>query len=139
MKNIIYIALIIIISLFVSSLFTSISFAEWVNVKKVFDGDTFLIDTKQKIRVLKLDTPESIKKGVPPQPCAIEASNFAKELLTGKKVKLDDKVVFDKYGRRLSSVKLDDGRDYTDVMTKAGFNKLKKKAMRPDCITKIIL
>lgn len=55
-------------------------------VERVVDGDTMklkLDKTKEVVtlRLLLVDTPESVKKGVDPQPYSIEASNFAKNTL----------------------------------------------------------
>ena len=52
-------------------------------IERVVDGDTMklkLDKTKEVVtlRLLLVDTPESVKKGVDPQPYSIEASNFAK-------------------------------------------------------------
>lgn len=56
------------------------------------------------LRLLLVDTPESVKKGVDPQPYSIEASNFTKStLLSGDTVYIeyDEGDKTDKYGRHL--------------------------------------
>ena len=56
------------------------------------------------LRLLLVDTPESVKKGVDPQPYSIEASNFAKNtLVTGDTVYIeyDEGSKTDKYDRHL--------------------------------------
>ena len=75
-------------------------------VERVVDGDTMklkLDKTKEVVtlRLLLVDTPESVKKGVDPQPYSIEASNFAKNTLkAGDTVYIEyDKT--DKYDRHL--------------------------------------
>lgn len=80
-------------------------------VEKVSDGDTLTIsynNKEQKVRLLLIDTPESVKPGVDPQPFSIEASNFVKELLPhGTKVTIEPGVEgyeFDKYNRLLAYV-----------------------------------
>ena len=78
-------------------------------VQKVVDGDTMklkLKDTGKTVttRLLLVDTPESVKKGVDPQPFSIEASNFAKETLkVGDTVYIeyDEGDKTDKYDRHL--------------------------------------
>lgn len=78
-------------------------------VERVVDGDTMKVKLEGyketvTLRLLLIDTPESVKPGVDPQPYSIDASNFAKELLQeGDTVYLEydggDKT--DKYGRHL--------------------------------------
>ncbi|MED0702616.1 MULTISPECIES: thermonuclease family protein [Aeribacillus] len=71
----------------------------------VVDGDTMKVivnNKKETIRLLLVDTPESVHPTKPVQPFAIEASNFAKEMLSDKKVELELGVrERDKYGRLL--------------------------------------
>lgn len=78
-------------------------------VERVVDGDTIklkLKETKESItlRLLLVDTPESVKKGVKPQPYSIEASNYSKEnLIAGDTVYIeyDEGNKTDKYNRHL--------------------------------------
>jgi micrococcal nuclease len=72
---------------------------------RVIDGDTMaiLIDNKKEtIRLLLVDTPETVHPDKPKQPFGAEASAFAKETLTGKDVEIEiDVSERDKYGRLL--------------------------------------
>lgn len=78
-------------------------------IERVVDGDTMKVKLKDSgeivtLRLLLIDTPESVKPGVDPQPYSIEASDFAKELLQqGDKVYIeyDDGDKTDKYDRYL--------------------------------------
>jgi len=96
-----------------------------VSVTKVTDGDTFHIkydNQDYKVRMLDIDTPESVKSSVDPQPYAAEASDFTKEILTGKKVKLVfEKDTTDQYDRLLAHVILDDGTYYNALMVQNGY------------------
>lgn len=85
------------------------------DVVRVVDGDTTIIaidgeDTR--VRFIGVDTPESVNpidesKNTPE---GKEASDFTKELLTGKTVYLEyDVQLADDYGRTLAYVYLDDG------------------------------
>lgn len=85
------------------------------DVVRVVDGDTAIIaidgeDTR--VRFIGVDTPESVNpidesKNTPE---GKEASDFTKELLTGKTVYLEyDVQLADDYGRTLAYVYLDDG------------------------------
>lgn len=83
--------------------------SEEASVERVVDGDTVKVKLKDSgeivtLRLLLIDTPESVKPGVDPQPYSMDASNFAKELLQeGDKVYLeyDDGSKTDKYDRHL--------------------------------------
>ena len=78
-------------------------------VERVVDGDTMklkLDKTKEVVtlRLLLVDTPESVKKGVDPQPYSIEASNFAKNTLVAGDtvyIEYDEGDKTDKYDRNL--------------------------------------
>ena len=78
-------------------------------VERVVDGDTMklkLDKTKEvlTLRLLLVDTPESVKKGVDPQPYSIEASNFAKNTLVAGDtvyIEYDEGDKTDKYDRHL--------------------------------------
>lgn len=105
---------------------------EYYHVKKVVDGDTFWIDDGSekgvKVRLIGVDAPESRNAGT--KEIAYfgkEASDYLTKLIGGKKVRLEyDAGHFDKYGRTLAYVYLQDGtfinaklvRDgYANVMT----------------------
>lgn len=95
------------------------------SVEKVVDGDTFHIIYKNKnykVRVLDIDTPESVKSGVEAQPYAIEASDLTKNTLTGKNVKLVfEKETKDQYDRLLAHVILEDGTYFNAMMIRNGY------------------
>jgi endonuclease YncB( thermonuclease family) len=74
-------------------------------VTRVVDGDTFVVEIngeELKVRLLGVDTPESVKSGTAVQPGALDASDFTK-WLEGRQVALtyDDKK-FGYYGRLLA-------------------------------------
>ena len=78
-------------------------------VERVVDGDTMKLKidkTKEVItlRLLLVDTPESVKKGVEPQPYSVEASNFSKNTLKANDIvyiEYDNGDKTDKYNRHL--------------------------------------
>ena len=96
-------------------------------VVKVVDGDTLTIKKGGKnvtIRMIGLDTPETVDPRKPVQCFGIEASNKAKELLTGKSVQIETDIsqgVLDKYDRLLAYVYLPDGRMFNHYMISAGY------------------
>lgn len=82
-------------------------------VEKVVDGDTLKVSVNGKsetVRLLLVDTPESVHPSKPVQPYALEASQFVKEQLPeGKNIELElDVGERDKYRRLLAYVWVDD-------------------------------
>lgn len=92
----------------------------------VTDGDTFEINyngTKEKVRLIGVDTPESVhpnsKKN---NEYGKQASNYTKNLLEGKTVKLEfDVSPRDKYGRLLAYVYLENGEMLNEKLLKEGY------------------
>ncbi|EAD4839240.1 hypothetical protein WO46_15200 [Listeria monocytogenes] len=98
-----------------------------VELDHVVDGDTISVkfegETKAKtVRLLLIDTPESVKPNTPVQPYAKEASKYMKELVTTSKLALeyDSGGATDKYGRILAYVYAD-GKNVNEMMIKEGF------------------
>ena len=79
-----------------------------VLVTRVVDGDTIVVrdaGADVRVRLIGVDTPESVKPGTPVECFAIAASNFTKRELTGVGVRLEyDVDRFDRYGRTLAYV-----------------------------------
>jgi micrococcal nuclease len=100
-------------------------------VRRVVDGDTVELTNGQKIRLLNINTPETVKANTPVMCYGEEASGFTKKLLTDKMVQLtQDKEANDQYGRGLRFVFLD-GVDTSNIensinaeMVKSGFAKM---------------
>ena len=96
-------------------------------VVKVIDGDTVAIEIngkKEAIRLIGINTPETVDPRKPVECFGIEASNKAKEILTGKSVKLEtDSIVGerDKYGRLLRYIFLEDGTNFNKMMISEGY------------------
>ncbi|MBP3972423.1 thermonuclease family protein [Bacillus sp. WL1] len=100
---------------------------ETVNGKVIHikDGDTIDVNVKgekQTVRLLLLDTPESVSQKIPPQKMGKEASTFLKKQLEGKSVTLvyDRGPKEDKYGRKLAYV-FCDGTHINELMIKSGY------------------
>jgi micrococcal nuclease len=81
-------------------------------VIRVVDGDTVNVKINRKeetVRLLLIDTPETVHPTKSVQPFGPEASSFVKELLNGANVQLEmDVGERDKYGRLLAYVYIDD-------------------------------
>ncbi|NJJ37791.1 nuclease precursor [Paenibacillus sp. 7028] len=94
-------------------------------VISVTDGDTFTVKlkngSKEKVRLVLVDTPETKHPDKPVQPFGPEASNYTKTLLTGKTVKLEfDVSERDKYGRLLAYAYLGD-KMVNELLLKKGY------------------
>ena len=96
-------------------------------VTKVIDGDTIDVEINEKketIRLIGIDTPEEVDPRKPVQCFAKEASNKAKEVLTGKSVRLEADTASgerDKYNRLLRYVFLEDQTNFNKMMVKEGY------------------
>lgn len=96
-------------------------------VVKVIDGDTLTVEingTATTLRLIGLDTPETLDPRKPVQCFGREASDKAKSLLTGKQVRLEyDKTqgTVDKYDRTLAYLYLSDGTLFNEYMIREGF------------------
>jgi endonuclease YncB( thermonuclease family) len=98
-------------------------------VLRVVDGDTVEIETESqplKVRVIGIDTPETVHPSKPIEPGGPEATAKARELLEGQTVILHydpdakhDR--WDKYRRLLAYLELADGRDFGLVMVTEGY------------------
>ncbi|MBR9655478.1 MULTISPECIES: thermonuclease family protein [Bacillus] len=93
--------------------------------EKVLHGDTIDVNVKgqkQTVRLLLLDTPESVSQKIPPQKMGKEASLFLKKQLKGKSVTLvyDHGPKEDKYGRKLAYV-FCEGILINELMVKSGY------------------
>lgn len=97
------------------------------SVTKIIDGDTIEINMSGKaetLRLIGMDTPETVDPRKPVQCFGVEASNKAKELLSGKKVKIESdssQDTRDKYERLLVYVYRDDGLFYNKYMIEQGY------------------
>lgn len=96
-------------------------------VVKVVDGDTIAILMNGKsvtLRLIGIDTPETVDPRKPVQCFGKAASDKAKELLAGKTVRLEfdaSQGTLDKYGRTLAYVFLADGIFFNEYMIAAGY------------------
>ena len=89
------------------------------------DGDTFVADVggrRERVRVIGVDTPETVAPGRPVQPYGREASAFAEKELAGASVRLaGDVEPRDRYGRLLAYVWLADGTFWNALLAAEGY------------------
>ena len=95
-----------------------------VAVVRVVDGDTVVVAPRTTLRLIGIDTPETVDPRKPVQCFGREASAWAHALLDGKEVWLEydpSQGRLDKYGRTLAYVWLPDGVLFNQVMIADGF------------------
>jgi len=125
----------IVISLAIGGLFFIVRQAKEVHlgtkfqdyyVSKVIDGDTIQLSNNEKVRYIGIDTPEIRKRKGPgwvyePMPYGLEAKDFNKRLVEGKRVRLEfDVQKRDKYNRLLAYVYVD-GKMVNLEMVREGY------------------
>jgi len=98
------------------------SSGEWHTVRRVVDGDTLLLENRERIRLIGVDTPETVRPNHPVERFGPEASAFTTRLAERQRVRL----VFgrereDKYGRTLAFVYLADGRLLNEEIIRQGY------------------
>ena len=94
-------------------------------VVRVVDGDTVILNWDgydERVRIVGIDTPETVAENRPVECFGPQASAYAKQLLP-----IDSQVIFeynqerDKYDRALGYVTLPDGRDFGRIMIDDGY------------------
>lgn len=106
---------------------SSIASSTLYAVVKVVDGDTIHIDVagrKETVRLIGINTPETVDPRRPVECFGNEASNKAKELLEGKKIRIETEQSQgerDKYGRLLGYVFREDGLFFNEYMISEGY------------------
>ena len=112
--------------LFLSFLLPTFAFAQEQGiVTSVVDGDTFKVEidgTTETVRIIGIDTPETVHPSKPIQCFGREASAALKEVLDGEEITLEKNPAEerDKYGRLLRYVDID-GVDIGASMIEEGF------------------
>ena len=91
-------------------------------VTRVVDGDTLVVSTVGKVRLIGIDTPETVHPSKPVEWMGREASDATKRFALGKSVRLETDVQKrDRYGRLLAYVWLPDGSMLNEVLVKEGY------------------
>jgi len=94
-----------------------------ITVIDVVDGDTVKLSDRRTVRIIGIDTPETVAPGKPVQCWGPEATAFATQTLLNKTVTVvadptQDRV--DSFGRTLAYVLLPGGRDFSVLAAEAG-------------------
>ncbi len=105
----------------------SIDENELYQVVSVMDGDTFRVRVGKRVitvRMLGIDTPETVDPRKPAQCYGLEASDESKRLLTGQSVRMKlnpNREERDRYNRYLAYVYLSDGTFMNEYLLENGF------------------
>ncbi len=95
---------------------------EKTTVKYVIDGDTIVIESGEKVRMIGVDTPEIKGPYTKPEYFGEEASAFTNEMLDHETVYLEKDISeTDKYGRLLRYVYLEDGVLFNRLLLEEGY------------------
>jgi micrococcal nuclease len=105
---------------------------ERIIVSKVYDGDTIVVGRgwrQTTIRLIGVDTPETVHPDKPVQFYGPEASDFAKRSLLGKWISLEFEAPnrpggsIDRYGRTLAYVIAGDGKNFDLELVRLGYGR----------------
>jgi micrococcal nuclease len=89
-------------------------------VRRVVDGDTLLMQDHKRVRLMGVDTPETVKEDTPVQPWGPEATTFTREFVESGEVRLQfDRERLDRFGRYLAYVWVGD-RMLNEELLRAG-------------------
>jgi len=89
---------------------------------RVVDGDTLVLEGGERVRLIGVDTPETVDPRRPVQYFGKEASAFTRRLAQGKTVRLEyDQDTRDRYDRTLAYVYLSDGTFLNAELIRQGY------------------
>jgi micrococcal nuclease len=89
---------------------------------RVVDGDTIELDGGERIRLIGVNTPESVDPRRPVEYFGKEAAAFTRRMVEGRSVRLEyDEETRDNYGRTLAYVYLPDGTSLNAELIRQGY------------------
>jgi len=95
---------------------------DWRTVVRVVDGDTLLLDGDERVRLIGVNTPESVDPRRPVEYFGKEAAAFTRRVAEGRRVRLAyDQERKDRYGRTLAYVHLEDGMFLNAELIRQGY------------------
>jgi micrococcal nuclease len=101
---------------------TSAAFAQSDTVVSIVDGDTLVLKATGTVRLIGIDTPETVDPRVPVQAFGAEASAALRQMVGSQQVRLTfEDQRKDKYGRTLAYVYLADGTFVNLEMVRRGY------------------
>ena len=97
-----------------------------LRVERVIDGDTVRLEHVGTVRLLGVDTPETVHPRKPVECFGPEASHFMKGLLANARVRVE-LTGKGKYGRALAYLYREDGLDVNLELVRRGYSKSYRK------------
>lgn len=98
-----------------------------VAIKRVVDGDTLVLTDETKVRLIGVDTPETVKQHHPVEPFGPEATAFTKAFVARGDVRLEfDKEKRDQYDRLLAYVWVGD-KMLNEELVRAGLARAERQ------------
>jgi micrococcal nuclease len=96
-------------------------------VRRVVDGDTLLLASGTRVRLIGVDAPESVRPDHPVEPWGPEAARFTRSLLASRQVRLEyDRERLDQHGRTLAYVWLGE-RLVNEELLRAGLARWERR------------
>ena len=95
-----------------------------VRVKRVVDGDTIILESGERVRLLGVNTPETKHRTKQAEAFGKEAAEFTKRMVEGKLVRLEfdpNAIKQDKKSRTLAYVFLQDGTFLNAEIIRQGY------------------
>lgn len=107
--------------------------AALVTVKRAVDGDTIELADGTRVRLIGINTPETVDPRRPVEAYGKEASRFTAELLSGQEILMAlGRQPIDRYGRTLGWLWLQDGRFVNGLLVEQGYAQVATYADNPD-------
>ena len=92
-------------------------------IERVVDGDTLLLHDQVRVRLIGVDTPETVRPDYPVEPFGPEAADFTGRFLAGGKARFTfDRQREDRFGRKLAYVWVD-GQLLNEELLRAGLGR----------------
>jgi micrococcal nuclease len=96
--------------------------AEFRECVRVIDGDTVELDNSETVRLIGVDTPETVHPTKPVEAFGKEAAAFLRGMVEGRRVRLEyDQKRQDRYGRTLAYLFLADGTFVNAEIVRKGY------------------
>lgn len=93
-------------------------------VTRVIDGDTVVVETVGTVRLIGVDTPETVDPQEPVGCFGPEASAFTRAVAAGQRVRLEfDVDRIDRFGRTLAYIYLPDGTFLNATLVQQGYGR----------------
>lgn len=104
-------------------LFSETAFVqEWIEVKRVNDGDTIVLQDGRHVRYIGINAPEIAHRDHKAEAFGYAAKKYNQSLLRSKKIRMEfDKEKYDRYGRLLAYIFLLDGTFINKKMIEKGY------------------